>query len=461
MWGSRRDEFSMPAGENMGPSMGKSRLASNIVLAAFALCLLPAVAHAAGEDPSLPLLRYLVVILVSAKLAGHAAVRLGQPAVLGELVAGIFLGNLPLLGFHGLAGMATDPYVDILSRIGVIVLLFEVGLESTIRDILDVGISSLLVALLGVAAPFALGWFVGLWLLPGASSFVYAFLGATLCATSVGITARVLQDIGHSRGKEARIILGAAVIDDVLGLIILASVSGVIVAAASGEKMGAWPQFRIALEAFGFLAGALVLGTFLTPRIFSTGAKLRGSGVLLGISLGFCFLLSWLSGLSGLAPIVGAFAAGLILEPLHFRPYGDRGIEELEEKLRPLTDFLAPVFFVLMGSKVDVRALASPEALSLALVLTVAAVAGKQACSLGIVEKGVNRWAVGFGMIPRGEVGLIFASIGAGLQFGGAPVIGPVTYSALVLMVMITTLVTPPLLKWSLSGRSAGDLPSG
>src|SRR5512134_3793979 len=437
--------------------MGKKQIASGLLLTAVALSLLPGIAHAAGEDPSLPLLRYLVVILVSAKLAGHAAARLGQPAVLGELIAGIVLGNLPLLGIQGLEGMETDPYVDILSRIGVIVLLFEVGLESTIRDILDVGISSLLVAVLGVAAPFALGWFVGIWLLPGASSFVHAFLGATLCATSVGITARVLQDIGRSRGKEARIILGAAVIDDVLGLIILASVSGVIVAAASGEKMGVWPQLRIALQAFGFLAGALVLGTFLTPRIFSTGARLRGSGVLIGISLGFCFLLSWLSGVSGLAPIVGAFAAGLILEPVHFRPYGDRGIEELGEKLRPLTDFLAPVFFVLMGSKVDVRILASPEAMALALALTVAAVAGKQACSLGVIDEGVNRWAVGFGMIPRGEVGLIFAGIGAGLHFGGAPVFGPVTYSAVVLMVMVTTLLTPPLLKWSLSSRSPGD----
>jgi Kef-type K+ transport system membrane component KefB len=441
--------------------MGKNRFASRILLAALALSLLPGIAHAAGADPSLPLLRYLVVILVSAKLAGHAAARLGQPAVLGELVAGIVLGNLPLLGIQGLEGMEADPYVDILSRIGVIVLLFEVGLESTIRDILDVGISSLLVAVLGVAVPFGLGWLVGIWLLPDGSSFVHAFLGAALCATSVGITARVLQDIGRSRGKEARIILGAAVIDDILGLIILASVSGVIVAAASGERMGVWPQLRIALQAFGFLAGALLLGTFLTPRIYATGAKLRGSGVLLGISLGFCFLLSWLSGLAGLAPIVGAFAAGLILEPVHFRHYGNRGIEELEEKLRPLSDFLAPVFFVLMGSKVDARVLASPEAMALALALTVAAVAGKQACSLGVVDKGVNRWAVGFGMIPRGEVGLIFASIGAGLTFGGAPVIGPVTYSAVVLMVMVTTLVTPPLLKWSLSSRASGDPPAG
>ncbi|HEX9206552.1 MAG TPA: cation:proton antiporter [Candidatus Deferrimicrobiaceae bacterium] len=442
--------------------MSTKRFRVRILLPALAAILLPAVAHAAGEDPSLPLLQYLVVILVSAKLAGHAALRLGQPAVLGELMAGIVLGNLALFGYGGLEGMATDPYVDILSRIGVIVLLFDVGLESTIREILGVGISSLLVAVLGVAVPFGLGWLVGILLLPDSSAYVHAFLGATLCATSVGITARVLQEIGKSRGREARIILGAAVIDDVLGLIILASVSGVIVAAVSGEKMGVWPQLRIALQAFGFLAGALVLGTFLTPRIFSTGAKLRGSGVLIGISLGFCFLLSYLSGLAGLAPIVGAFAAGLILEPVHFERYGRRGIEELGEKLRPISDFLAPVFFVLMGSKVDVRILASPEAMTLALALTVAAVAGKQACSLGVVDKGVNRWAVGFGMIPRGEVGLIFASIGAGLSFGGTPVIGPVTYSAVVLMVMITTLVTPPLLKWSLSGRgSGGDPPAG
>jgi Kef-type K+ transport system membrane component KefB len=441
--------------------MRRDRHPQRILFPALLLALLPGIAHAAGADPSLPLLRYLVVILLCAKLAGHAVMRLGQPAVLGELIAGVVIGNLPLLGIQGMEGMETDPYVDILSRIGVIVLLFEVGLESTVRDILDVGTSSLLVAVLGVAVPFGLGWLVGIWLLPEASSFVHAFLGATLCATSVGITARVLQDIGRSRGREARIILGAAVIDDVLGLIILASVSGVIVAAASGEKMGMWPQLRIALGAFGFLAGALVLGTFLTPRIFSTGARLRGSGVLLGISLGFCFLLSWLSGLAGLAPIVGAFAAGLILEPVHFRYYGGRGIEELEEKLRPLSDFLAPVFFVLMGSKVDVRVLASPEALALALALTVAAVAGKQACSLGVIDKGANRWAVGFGMIPRGEVGLIFASIGAELRLGGAPVIGPVTYSAVVLTVMITTLVTPPLLKWSLSARTSGESPAG
>lgn len=368
-------------------------------------------------------------------------------------------GNLHLLGIRGLEGTATDPYVDILTRIGVVVLLFSVGLESTIRDILNVGLSSLLVALLGVAAPFGLGWAVGAWLLPSHSTYAHAFLGAALCATSVGITARVLQDIGKSRDKEARIILGAAVIDDVLGLIILATVSGIIFAAGEGEKMSILSQTLVALKAGGFLVVALLLGSFLTPKIFSRAAKLRGPGVLLGISLAFCFLLSFLSGIAGLAPIVGAFAAGLLLESVPFQEFGERQIHYLEDALRPLMEFLVPVFFVQMGAKVDVRVFASPGALWLALALTVAAVAGKQLCSLGVLGKGINRWAVGFGMIPRGEVGLIFASIGATLMLGGERIIDGTTYSAVVIMVLVTTLITPPLLKWTLVDQPKEDNP--
>lgn len=425
-----------------------------------AVTLLPVVAFAAGEDPSVPLLLDLVLILLAAKLMGHMGVLLGQPAVLGELCAGILLGNLGLVGIGGFEGIASDPFVDILARIGVIVLLFEVGLESTIRDIFGVGVSSLLVAVLGVAAPFGLGWLVGAWLLPDSSPYVHAFLGATLCATSVGITARVLQDIGKSRAKEARIILGAAVIDDVLGLVILASVSGVILAAEGGRTPGLWPQAVIVLKAGGFLAGSLVLGALLTPKIFSTAARLRGPGVLVGVSLAFCFLLAYLAGRAGLAPIVGAFAAGLILEPVHFQAFGERNIHDLEEALRPLSEFLAPVFFVQMGAKVDLRVFASVDTLWLALALTVAAVLGKQLCSLGVLEKGVNRWAVGFGMIPRGEVGLIFASIGATLVLGGERIVDATTYSAVIIMVMLTTLVTPPLLKWSLGSRNvSGESP--
>jgi len=423
-----------------------------LVLAA--AVLFPATSFASGEDPSLPLLLYLVAILLAAKVMGHMSALVGQPAVLGELLAGILLGNFHLLGVHGFEGIAADPYVDIVARLGVVVLLFGVGLESTIREILRVGLSSFLVAVLGVALPFALGWGVGAWLLPDASALAHAFLGATLCATSVGITARVLQDIGKSRDKEARIILGAAVVDDVLGLIILAAISGAIVAAnTGGGSFGIWPVSRIALKASGFLVVSLLLGALITPKIFSTAARLKGPGVLIGVSLAFCFLLAHLAGISGLAPIVGAFAAGLILEPVHFRKFGERNIHYLEEGLRPLTEFLAPVFFVQMGAKVDVTILASPEALWLALALTVAAILGKQSCSLGVMEKGINRWAVGLGMIPRGEVGLIFASIGSTLVLGGERIISGVTYSAVVIMVIVTTLVTPPLLKWSLTSR--------
>jgi len=284
----------------------------------------------------------------------------------------------------------------------------------------------------------------------------HAFLGATLCATSVGITARVLQDIGKSRGKEARIILGAAVVDDVLGLIILAAISGSIVAAAQGgAPEGVWPQVEITLKAVGFLVGSLLLGTWITPRLFSGAARLRGSGVLIGVSLAFCFLLSHLAGVAGLAPIVGAFAAGLILEPVHFQRFGERNIHYLEDALRPLVELLAPVFFVQMGAKVDLASFASKEALWLALLLTVAAIVGKQVCSLGVLDRTVNRWAVGIGMIPRGEVGLIFASVGASLVLEGERVIGSTTYSAVVIMVIVTTLVTPPLLKWMLMDRES------
>jgi Kef-type K+ transport system membrane component KefB len=294
---------------------------------------------------------------------------------------------------------------------------------------------------------------VGVWLLPEASPYAHAFLGATLCATSVGITARVLQDIGKSRSNEGRIILGAAVIDDVLGLVILASVSGVILAAEEGIAPGVWPQAKIALTAGGFLAGSLLLGALITPKIFDTAARLRGPGVLVGVSLAFCFLLSFLAGQAGLAPIVGAFAAGLILEPVHFQAFGERNIHYLEEAMKPISGFLAPVFFVQMGAKVDLRVFASMDTLWLALALTIAAIVGKQACSLGVWGKGVNRWAVGFGMIPRGEVGLIFASIGAALVLGGERIIDATTYSAVIIMVLLTTLVTPPLLKWSLRPR--------
>lgn len=413
--------------------------------------------HAAGEaghaDPVAGVVLSLAVILLAAKLSGDLASRIGQPAVLGELMAGVALGNLHLAGFHGFEPMKTDPSVDMLARLGVLVLLFEVGLESTVGQMLKVGVSSFVVALLGVIAPFALGWGVGAWLLPEHSAYVHAFLGATLCATSVGITARVLKDLNRSQSDEARVILGAAVIDDVLGLVILAAVSGIIGAADRGQSFAASDVGWILGKAAMFLVGSLLLGTWLSPRLMWLASKLRAQGVLLAMGLSFCFVLSALANEIGLAPIVGAFAAGLILENLHYRDFTDRGEHTLEELIHPIASFLVPVFFVLMGMHTDLRTFADPGVLGLAGALTVAAIIGKQACSLGVFMRGVDRLSVGLGMIPRGEVGLIFANIGLGLTVAGEHIIDSATFSAVVAMVMVTTMVTPPALKWSLGRR--------
>jgi Kef-type K+ transport system membrane component KefB len=397
----------------------------------------------------------LAVILTVAKVGGHLAVRLGQPAVLGELLAGVLLGSVDDVGIFWFRGMETNPGVDVIANLGVIILLFEVGLESTVKDMLGVGWSSLLVAVLGVVTPFALGWGVGALLMPGRSIYVHAFLGATLTATSVGITARVLQDLGRSRSPEARVILGAAVIDDVLGLVILAIVGGVITAADRGGSLSVTGVGLILGKAVGFLFGALALGVYLSPRMFKLASKLRGGGVLLASALIFCFALSSLASAIGLAPIVGAYAAGLIIEDVHFRGFTDRGEHELETLVRPVSSLLAPVFFVLMGMRVELSAFARVEVLGLALLLTLAAIAGKQACGLGARGRDLDRLSIGIGMTPRGEVGIIFANIGLGLTIAGQRVVDDGIFSAVMVMVILTTLVTPPALKWSLA---RGDL---
>ena len=414
-----------------------------------------AFASQAGQqaDPVAPLALALVLVLAAAKLCGELAVRLRQPAVLGELAAGVVLGNLSLVGCSGLDHLWADPSLDMLARLGVLVLLFEVGLESTIGQMLKVGRTALLVATLGVIAPFGLGWAASAWLLPSQSAYVHAFVAATLCATSVGITARVLQDLGRLQTQEARIILGAAVIDDVMGLVVLAVVSGIITTADAGGTFSYLSVAMIVIKAALFLVAALGLGLYLSRGLFRVAAHLQTRGVLLALGLAWCFLLAWLSNLIGLAPIVGAFAAGLILEDVHSRRFVERGEPTLEDLIRPISGFLSPVFFVLMGTRTDLRAFAAPSVLGLALALTVAAVLGKQACALGVWRRDVDRLSVGIGMIPRGEVGLIFANIGLGLTVRGQPVISRGVFSAVVVMVILTTLMTPISLKLSL-GRT-------
>lgn len=396
----------------------------------------------------------LVVILVGAKLGGEVVERMGQPAVLGEIVVGILLGNLGLLGFHGLDFVHSNDWIHALAELGVIILLFEVGLESNIEEMRQVGLSAFLVASIGVIIPILLGIGVAWMFLPHASPLVWVFVGATLCATSVGITARVLRDLGQVQRPEARIVLGAAVIDDVMGLVVLAAVGGTISAAAHGSALGLGEIALILLKALGFLVGAIVLGGYLAPRLLKAASYLNVNHMLLATSLGFCLLLAWLAAQIQLAPIVGAFAAGLVLDRVHYRDFADKGEHQLEDLIRPIGGFLVPAFFVLTGVKVDLHALADPKVLLFAAALTAVAILGKQACGLAVIEKGLDRLSVGLGMIPRGEVGLIFANQGQMLLLAGVPVISSSTYSAVVVMVMVTTLITPPLLKWSLS-RSA------
>lgn len=423
-----------------------------ITVACALLAPVPAYASETGghADPVASVALWLVIILLAAKLGGDLAVRIGQPAVLGELLVGVLLGNLTLTGFAAFEPIENDAFIDMFARIGVLVLLFEVGLESTVGQMFRVGWSALLVAALGVVMPFVLGWGAGAWLLPSHGPYVHAFLGATLTATSVGITARVLKDLGRSQSNEARIILGAAVIDDVLGLVVLAVVTGIISVADHGGSFAPVDALWILGKAIGFLALSLALGVLLSRRLFALASRLRARGVLLALGLAFCFLLSWLANLIGLAPIVGAFAAGLILEQTHYRDFVDRGEHGLEELIHPISAFLVPIFFVVMGMRTDLHSFAQPGVLGLAAVLTVVAIVGKQACSLGVLGKNVDRLSVGIGMIPRGEVGLIFANIGLALSIGGRPVIDAPTFSAVVVMVIVTTMVTPPALKWSM-----------
>lgn len=412
-------------------------------------------------DPIPTLLLSLAVIIMAAKFGGHIAAKLGQPPVLGELLAGVVMGNLALVGFRGFEYLKTNEPVDMLARLGVILLLFQVGLEATVAQMMRVGLSSLLVATLGITGPFFLGWAVGAWLLPSESIYAHIFLGATLTATSVGITARVLKDLGRSQSDEARIILGAAVIDDVQGLVILAVVTGIMAAANSGIGMSYGGVALVLVKATVFLFGSLALGVYLSPRLFALASKLEASHVLLGVGLTWCFVLAWAANAIGLAPIVGAFAAGLILEDLHYRDFTARGERTLHDLIDPIASFLVPVFFVLMGIRTDLSVFAQPGVLGLAAALTAAAIVGKQLCAFGVLGKGLDRLSVGIGMIPRGEVGLIFANIGLTLVVMGQRVVDQSVFSAVVVMVITTTVITPPALKWSFGrfARRRGRLP--
>jgi Kef-type K+ transport system membrane component KefB len=425
------------------------------------VALAPAAAVAAeGEAHTRfgPVLFGLAVLVVVAKAGGLLAERWGQPSVLGELLAGIGLGNLlPLLagGEEGIAFVQAEPTLRVLAELGILILLFDVGLEADLRALVRVGPSSTLVALIGVVAPFGLGWVAAAWLLPETPALVHVFVGASLTATSVGITARVLKDLGMTRSREGQTILGAAILDDVLGLVVLSVVSGAATAAAGTAALSPLAVGGILLRAALFLGLTVGLAHFVSGPIVRLAGATGRRGVLLILGLALCFSLAFVAELVGLADIIGAFAAGLLLDP-----YG-RGVRTAEEAvtlselLGPLSELFVPLFFVLIGIQVHLGSFFDLRVVGLAAVLTLCALAGKLACALGVVGSGVDRLAVAVGMVPRGEVGLIFAGIGASLIIGGEPLLSQGIFSALVLMVLITTLLTPLGLRWASRGRKA------
>jgi Na+:H+ antiporter len=385
-------------------------------------------------------------MLVAGKFSGELVERLGQPAVLGELVAGILLGASVLGVIPTRPDDPLTPVIGFLAEIGVVVLLFQIGLEADLKALGRVGAPAAAVALVGVAVPFVLGYLYWVSPLHGqepTSTSVDAtttaiFVGATLTATSVGITARVLSDLKCMDSTEARLIIGAAVIDDVLGLVILGVVSGL----AAGTAVSVLGVTRMLAVAVGFLVAAVALGAALAPRIFGLVNRMRVRGVLLVSAFAFLLLLAALAARAGSALIIGAFAAGIILS-------GTNQFEIIEKGMEPVADIFTPVFFLSIGAAVDVRAWnpVNPEnhgTLAVGGALFAIAVLGKLASGWAVPWRPFNRWAVGFGMAPRGEVGLIFAQIGltAGILSGRL-------FSAILLMVIGTTLIAPPLLTWA------------
>jgi Kef-type K+ transport system membrane component KefB len=423
-------------------------------------------AAAEAETGSLVLagvLLSLVVVYLAAKLVGELCARINLPSVLGELVGGVLVGvsafNLLVFpdssgAFHSLildflqstaglppellpnVGGSVSEVISLLSELGVIILLFEIGLQSDLKELIRVGPQAAVVAVVGVAVPFAAGT-SGLILLFGVPAVPAIFAGAALTATSIGITAKVLAEIQRLSSREGQIIIGAAVLDDVLGIIVLAVVASL---AKTGEiQVG--NILYLVVGASVFLIGSILIGRLLSPYFVALVDRLQTRGALLLSSLVFAFVLSYVGAVIHLEAILGAFAAGLILAETDKQ-------KELEEQILPVADMLVPIFFVVVGARTDVSVLnpfvpANQEGLIIASFLVIVAILGKVVTGLAVFgQPGINRLAIGVGMIPRGEVGLVFAGVGA-----STGILSKSLNAAIIVMVIVTTFIAPPLLR--------------
>ncbi|WP_443029109.1 cation:proton antiporter [Spirulina sp. CS-785/01] len=406
----------------------------------------------------------LVVIYVASKVGGELCARINLPPVLGELVGGVVVGvsALQLLVFPDSGAQAQDSLViqflqltsnltpetaepvfetqseviSVLSEIGVIILLFEIGLESDLQELIRVGPQAVIVAVVGVVAPFVAGT-AGLVYIFGLPAVPAIFAGAALTATSIGITAKVLAELGQLSSKEGQIIIGAAVLDDVLGIVVLAVVASLV---KTGEIQITNIVYLI-ISAGAFLVGAILLGRLLKPFYVGLVNEMQTRGQLILTALVFAFVLAYIATAIQLEGILGAFAAGLILAETEKR-------KELEELVVPVSDVFVPIFFVEVGARTDLGVLnpADPsnrEGLIIATFLILVAIVGKIITGFAIWGKGeLRKLAIGVGMIPRGEVGLVFAGVGAE---SGA--LSSATEAAIIMMVITTTFLAPPLLR--------------
>lgn len=378
-----------------------------------------------SDAHSIPhLLLVLAALLAAAKLLGALAQRLGQPAVLGELIAGVLLGKSVL----GLLDPA-DPVIAALSELGVIVLLFEIGLDTDLRRMMKVAGAATTVGLVGVIIPLVLGYYAASSLL-GLERVPALVCAAALTATSVGISARVLSDIGQLGSREGQVVLGAAVLDDIVGLIVLSVVTGIVVG-GSWTVAGVLGTTAIAV---GFIVVAVVVGRLLARPIFQTIGGIRTPGTLSAVALAFAFLLSALAASAGSAMILGSFAAGIILNTTAERA-------EIERATTTIGHVLVPIFFASVGAAVELSAFGEGSTMAVAGLLILAGVIGKFFAAYAPWWFKGNKRLVGVAMIPRGEVGLIFAQMGLATQ-----AISPSLFSALALMVLVTTFLAPPLL---------------
>jgi Kef-type K+ transport system membrane component KefB len=433
-----------------------------------AIGIVPNILATAPEaEPSMVLagvLLSLVVIYFASKIGGEFSNWLGFPPVLGELVGGVIVGfsalhllvfpegganssdSLVMTFLQATAGLdpeaaqatflAQSEVLSVLSELGVIILLFEVGLQSNLKELLEAGIQATIVACVGVAVPFAAGTF-GLMALFGIPAVPAIFAGAALTATSIGITSKVLSELGRLSSKEGQIIVGAAVIDDVLGIIVLAVVASL---AKTGE-VDVSNVIYLIISSTVFLVGAILLGKFFNKSFVAISDQLKTRGELVIPALIFAFILSYIGAAIHLEAILGAFAAGLVFDETDKR-------KELERQVIPISDFIVPIFFVSVGAKTNLGVLnpavpANREGLTMAVFLIVVAILGKVVTGAVVWgQPNINRLAIGVGMIPRGEVGLVFAGVGA-----ASGVLSEPLQAAIIMMVILTTFLAPPLLR--------------